>query len=515
MSRLLSLRADERPEAVAFRDGADGRALTWRAVAAHAERWREALRAGEIAPRARVGLVIAGPLEFAAAYLGCLSAGLTAAPIDPRLTRAELSTTLARLRVDVVATDDLEHTQPGLSAWRVGIEGPERLWTTGARPSDSAAPHPAVLLTSSGTTGRPKGIPLSEGQLLHAAGRVARHHRFGTGDRGYTPLPLFHVNAQVMGLLATVTSGASLVLDHRFEPDEYWARVEAWRPTWLNTVPAILASLSERGAPEVPGIRFARSASAPLPPATARRFTERTGIGVLETYGMSEAAGQITANPLEEALRRTGSVGLPVEVELKVGDDGEVLLRGKQIISHYLELDEDGPERTRPARTASGWLRTGDIGSLDDSGFLHLAGRADDVINRGGEKIHPQEIENVLLTHPAVASVAVVGAPHARLGQVPAAFVTARQGHGEALDESLRAWCAERLTRYKRPAVIEVTDALPVGPTGKILRRVLTGVCGLAPSGGVGAEPPQNTAVRELASSKGVGVAPSEGPAAR
>jgi acyl-CoA synthetase (AMP-forming)/AMP-acid ligase II len=473
LSWSLSRRAEERPDAVAFRDASDGRTLTWRAVAAHAECWQRLVAAGEITPRSRVGLVVGGPLEFTAAYLGCVSAGLTAAPIDPRLTRTELTATLARLRVDVVATDDPDNATRELSAYRVKLDGPQRLWSTTARPSDAAALRPAVLLTSSGTTGRPKGIPLSEAQLLHAARRVARHHAFSPDERGYTPLPLFHVNAQVMGLLAAVVSGACLVIDRRFDANEYWARVVEWRPTWLNTVPAILASLARRPAPEVPGIRFARSASAPLPPATSMSFTDRTGIGVLETYGMSEAAGQITANPLDPALRRVGSVGLPVEVELDVAEDGEVLLRGDQIISQYLVLDENEPERTRPARTESGWLRTGDVGALDEAGFLRLAGRADDVINRGGEKIYPQEIENVLLAHPGVATVAVVGAPHDRLGQVPAAFVTARPGAAEGLVDSLHAWCADRLTRYKRPSVVEVTDALPVGPTGKILRRAL------------------------------------------
>ena len=478
VSELLTARARERPDESAYLSGSDGRTLTWRGLAAHAHRWR-ALPRGT-----RVGLVIADPLLFTAAYLGCLSTGLTAAPIDPRLTAPELAEVLARLRVDVLATDDAEALiRPELDVWQVRPEGPRRLWTatTATRPSDGAARRPAVLLTSSGTTGRPKGIPLSEWQLLHAADRVARHHGFGPAERGYTPLPLFHVNAQVMGLLATLASGASLVIDRRFDAGAYWDRVEEFGPTWLNAVPAVLASLAQRPAPRSAGrVRFARSASAPLAPATARAFTERTGIGVLETYGMSEAAGQITANPVDAAARRTGSVGLPVGVELVVagadgrilepGAEGEVLLRGPQIVEQYLELDAEAPERTRAARDAAGWLHTGDIGTLDEAGFLYLAGRADDVINRGGEKIYPQEVENVLLMHPAVAAVAVVAGPHERLGQVPIAFVTT---HDSIDGDALTAWCAQRLTRYKRPAVIEVTDALPVGPTGKVLRRAL------------------------------------------
>ena len=478
MSELLTTRTRERPDDVAYLSGSDGRTLTWGALAGHARRWRA------VPPGSRVGLVVADPLAFTTAYLGCLSAGLTAAPIDPRLTPPELAEVLARLRVDVLATDNADATiRPEIDVWQVEPDGPRRVWTatTATRPSDGAALRPAVLLTSSGTTGRPKGIPLSEWQLLHAATRVAAHHGFGPGERGYTPLPLFHVNAQVMGLLATLTSGASLVIDRRFDADAFWDRVEEHSPTWLNTVPAVLASLARRPAPRSAGrVRFARSASAPLPPATARAFTERTGIGVLETYGMSEAAGQITANPLHAAARRTGSVGLPVGVELVVagpdgkpvspGEEGEVRLRGPQVVEQYLELDAEHPERTRPARDAAGWLHTGDVGTLDEAGFLTLAGRADDVINRGGEKIYPQEVENVLLAHPAVTAVAVVGAPHERLGQVPVAFVTT---HDSVDDVVLTAWCAQRLTRYKRPAVIEVTDALPLGPTGKVLRRAL------------------------------------------
>ncbi|GHF39231.1 acyl-CoA synthetase (AMP-forming)/AMP-acid ligase II [Amycolatopsis bartoniae] len=483
VSRLLSTRAREQAESLAFLSGEDERALTWRAVAEHATRWP-----GIAEPGSRVGLVVADPLAFTAAYLGCLAAGLTAAPVDPRLTPAELSATLARLRVDVLATDQPDAIHAELDTVLVDLAGPRRIWsaTTANRPSDAAALRPAVLLTSSGTTGRPKGIPLTEWQLLHAAGRVARHHGFVPGERGYTPLPLFHVNAQVMGLLATVVSGASLVIDRRFDAGEYWSRVERHRPTWLNAVPAVLASLATRPAPPswlAERIRFARSASAPLPPATAAAFAAHTGVGVLETYGMSEAAGQITANPLDPARRRAGSVGLPVELELVVagpdgaevapGEEGEVLLRGPQIVSEYLELDEHAPERTRPARAADGWLRTGDVGVRDEAGFLRLAGRADDVINRGGEKIYPQEVENVLLAHPGVAAVAVVGAPHERLGQVPVAFVTTRGPDAEALRRSLTVWCEQRLARYKRPAVVEVTDALPTGPTGKVLRRAL------------------------------------------
>ncbi len=475
VTRLLAERARIQPDDAAFIGGADGRVLTWRDVAAYADRLRALARDRELPPRTRVALLSADPLDFARGYLGLLSAGLTAAPIDPRLTGPELTAIVARLRAGVLLSGETAEVD-GVERWRTGATAPVG-GTARTRPSGYAA-HPAVLLLSSGTTGTPKGVPLSEWQLLHAARRVAAHHRFGPGQRGYSPLPLFHVNAQVMGLLAALVSGASLVLDHRFTAAGYWDVVEQWRPTWLNAVPAVLSALARQAPPPArlaDRIRFVRSASAPLPVATLDAFAAHTGIGVLETYGMTEAAGQITANPLDPAQRRSGSVGRPVGVGLTVLPNGMVALRGRAVASTYLDLDADAPERRRPARDANGWLPTGDLGRIDADGFVHLDGRADDVINRGGEKIHPQEVEAVLLGHPAVRSAAVVGAPHDRLGHVPVAFVTA--GPYRDRDELLGAlnrMCERRLARYKRPVRIELADALPTGPTGKVLRRALT-----------------------------------------
>jgi acyl-CoA synthetase (AMP-forming)/AMP-acid ligase II len=487
----MTVRAQQRPEQAAFISGADGRVLSWLALARYADRLRELAAGSRLPPRVRIGLVMDDPLAFAAAYLGGLAAGLTVVPLDPRLTRSELETALARLRVDVLISDDPAGRADltDVETWGAGRTGPVlvRPASTTVWPSTGAAMRPAVLLTSSGTTGTPKGIGLSQWQLLHAAGRVAKHHRLGPGERGYNPLPLFHVNAQVIGLLATVVSGASLVLDRRFDAEAYWARVTQWSPTWLNAVPAVLASLVAQPPPPdaaLVGLRFARSASAPLSTATQRAFTTHTGIRVLETYGMTEAAGQITANPLDPAARREGSVGLPVGVGLAVldpagrpvpaGEQGMVALRGRQVTAQYLELSTTGCEHSRPARDGSGWLPTGDIGLQDEDGFVYLAGRADDVINRGGEKVFPQEVENILLTHPCVRSAAVVGAPHERLGQVPVAYVTVHPEQADSgLVQVLHGLCGQRLARYKRPTAIEIRATLPTGPTGKVLRRRL------------------------------------------
>ncbi len=370
VARLLAQRARERPDATAYLSGPDGRRLTWADLARQAA----ATQTLGLPPASRVGIVAADPLEFAATYLGVLAAGLTAVPLDARLTPPELTAAKARLRVDVTLPD-------------ASVRGVTRGFVD----------HPTVLLTGSGAAGTPKGIALSEAQLLHAALRVARHHRLGPAERGYSPLPLFRVGVQVMGLLATLISGASLVLDPGFEPDAYWERVARWRPTWLNTVPAILATLATRPGPPAEvaeRIRFARTASAPLPVPTERAFTAATGIGVLQTYGMTEAAGQITANPLDPAARREGSVGLPVGVglavlspdgiQMPVGEIGMVALHGPAVTAHYLIAGPGGTERQRPASDAFGWLPTGDLGYRDEAGFLYLTGRADDEFHRTG-----------------------------------------------------------------------------------------------------------------------------------
>ncbi|HEX6492735.1 MAG TPA: AMP-binding protein [Candidatus Dormibacteraeota bacterium] len=488
VGRLLAARATADPDGIAFIDGASGRRLQWRDLALHAGRWETLARRTGLEPGRRVALVVDDPLTFAAGYLGCLAAGLTVVPLDPRGTAEELALATARLRVDVLAGGVEGPAGGPLALWTVAVDGPREIRPapSGPRPGDAVALRPAALLASSGTTGDPKGVPLSERLLLDGARRVVDHHRLSPSERGYTPLPLFHVNAQVVGLLATVMGGGSLVVEARFDRDAYWDRVAAWRPTWLNAVPAVLGALVETPAPDarvVDGIRFARSASAPLPPAVLERFRRHTGVSVLETYGMTEVAGQIAANPLDPALRRPGSVGMPVGVDLEVatpdglraapGELGSVRLRGAAVVTHYLELTASGLERVRPACDRRGWLTTGDLGRLDADGFLHLAGREDDVINRGGEKFHPQEVERVLLDHPAVAAAAVVGAPHPRLGQVAVAFVTVRGPAGDALASELAGICAQRLARYKRPVEIRVTPALPLGPTGKVRRREL------------------------------------------
>jgi acyl-CoA synthetase (AMP-forming)/AMP-acid ligase II len=347
-------------------------------------------------------------------------------------------------------------------------------------------PGAATVLSTSGSTGEPKGVLLDERRLLHVAAAVAEHLGLTPADRGLTPLPLFHVNAQVVGLLATLHAGSSLVLDRRFRRADFWERARAHDVTWLNLVPAILTVLArEEDPPEVPPrLRLIRSASAPLPVAVRDAVEARTGVPVLESYGMTEAASQITAVPRGGGCP-PGSVGRPAGAEVTVrapdrtdlpsGTRGRVWIRGAGVVGAY----EGGraPERFDD----DGWLDTGDVGHLDDAGFLHLAGRDDDVINRGGELLHPREVEEVLLGDRRVAEAVVVGLPHDVLGAVPVACVRALGPGTDGLAEALDARCRARLARWKCPVQVLVLPDLPRGSTGKVRRSDVRELVATAP----------------------------------
>ncbi|MGI8753724.1 MAG: AMP-binding protein [Acidimicrobiales bacterium] len=499
VSAMLERRARTTPDRVAFIEGATGTVLTWSDLSVEADRWRHA---ADRLDGGRVGLVIGDPLTMIASYLGALAAGVTVAPLNPAITPHELADQDRMLGLAGLVTDAVPLSArtilPSTSVWTTDPDGLSLVDApapTAKRHLHRSAPlagGAALVLASSGTTGTPKIIPLSEANLLHTAYALVANHDLVASDRGYCPLPLFHINALVVGALSTVVSGASLVVDRKFSARNFWPRVESFGATWLNLVPAIITVLSERPGPAsrvADRVAFARSASAPLPHATRQRFEMRCGVGVIETYGMTEAASQIAANPKEPEEGKVGSVGRPVGLELRVVDRdrrplptgtlGEVEIRGDNVVRCYWEPAGAVPA-SRPAVDAAGWLSTGDLGQLDEDGFLTLVGRCDDVINRGGEKLYPREIEEVLLGDPAVSAAAVVGRPHPTVGEEPVAFVITASGYESddgALAARLKARCQRNLSHFKLPASITVAEQLPSGPTGKIrhseLRRAV------------------------------------------
>jgi acyl-CoA synthetase (AMP-forming)/AMP-acid ligase II len=417
------------------------------------------------------------PLGYATALVAILGAGRVVVPLDPAAPAAEVARVLAVARPAAILAPSEQDLPPGLAVLRPPDAPGEA--AAGQHPDASTG---GIFLCTSGTTGTPKGILLREDQLAHVAGAVAGHHRLTPDDRGYCCLPLFHVNAEVVGLLATLAARACLVLDRKFSRRGFWPLMAEREITWINAVPAIITLLAmDPPAERVSGrIRFVRSASAPLPPVTLRRFEDAFGIPVVETYGMTEAASMITANPVD-GPRKAGSAGRPAGTQVRVaerigsryvpvrtGTVGRVQIRGRGVIREYATGGPAG------AIDRDGWLDTGDLGHLDSGGYLFLAGRADDVINRGGEKIYPREIEDFLLAQPGVGWAAVIAARDEVLGERPVAYVVpAGTDRWDELAEALRQACAAALPRPKRPAEFCLVRELPLGPTGKVARRRL------------------------------------------
>jgi oxalate---CoA ligase len=462
-----------------LQDATGDSTLTFAGLQRSTRVWACSLNRADVAPGARVAIRLADPLDYASALVAILGAGRVVVPLDPAAPAAALATVLDVTWPQAVVADT--QLPPGLPAWRMPVLTPPSPQQAGQPEGTGSTPSAGgIFLCTSGTTGRPKGVLLRDRQLCHVAASVATHHRLTPADRGYCCLPLFHINAEVVGLLATLAAGACLVLDRRFSPRGFWAMIEEDEISWINAVPAIIAILAkEPDTARTPGrIRFVRSASAPLPPSTLRHFERRFGIPVIETYGMTEAASMITANPLD-GPRKPGSAGLPAGAEVRImqraghgGAErclpftiGRVQIRGPGVITQYAEGGRRG------AMAADGWLDTGDLGHLDSDGYLFLAGRSDDVINRGGEKIYPREIEEFLLAQPGVRSAVVVGARDKVLGERPVAYVVAASAAGpRQLADALREACQAALPRPKQPAAFHLVAELPLGVTGKVAR---------------------------------------------
>ena len=454
--------------------------LTFLGTAQLVARWHDAFHAAGLVPGQRVALALPNSVGFGVLYLALLTYGATVVPLNPNAPSGEVERVAKKAAVSLLMTQ----TPPAASAtwpvWVVDAANPARL--PSERPRVLRGPardsvDGSILLYTSGTTGEPKGVRLDAGRLAYQANTIAAHHRFGPGDLGYQSLPLFHINGQVVGLLTSLAAGSALAIDDRFHASDFWDVIARLRPTWINAVPAVLGILVNGPAPQgdLSGIRFVRSASAPLPVPVLHTFEERFGLPIVETYGLTEAASQVAANPVIGGPRKAGSAGLPIGARLEVVDpdgrrlpplvDGEVRIQGPMVVRGYLNHPDRGPFR-------GGWFYTGDHGHLDRDGYLFLTGRSRELINRGGQKVSPREVEDVLLLHSAVEQAAVIGIPHAVLGEEVAAYVVAPSARPRLTDELTRL-AEAHLSAYKRPVRIVIVNQLPVGPTGKIQRLSL------------------------------------------
>lgn len=436
-----------------------------------------ALRAAGVRPGDRVALALPNGLDAIVAFLAAADAG-TAAPLNPGYKFEEFCFYLVDTQARLLMVPQADAPDARRAAEQAGIPvvTPE-IWSDG--PAIDPAPHPspddiALVLHTSGSTGRPKRVPLRHRNLAASARTIAATYALGPDDVSLCLMPLFHVHGLMASTMATLLTGGTVVVPARFNALTFWRIVRDYGVTWFSAVPTMHQLILTRKRPGDEKLRFVRSCSAALPPDLMRRMEEHFAAPVLEAYGMTEASHQMASNPLPPAAHKAGSVGPATGVRISIRDGqglelprakaGEVCIDGPGVIREY----ENNPEAT--AKSFFGpWFRTGDQGILDDDGYLHLTGRLKELIIRAGENIAPREIDEVLLTHPAVAEAVCFGVPHPTWGEEVEAAVVLRP-ETPAAETELIAFCRGRLADFKCPKKIHLVTAIPRTATGKIQR---------------------------------------------
>lgn len=485
---LFGLLENASPASIAIA-GRDGVAISYGELSELVERFAGQLAGAGIKRTDRVAIAVQnGPLA-ALGFLGTATAAVCA-PLNPNYTQPEFEFALGDLPAAALVTDG---SVPAAAAAASGMDVPvfvcgrdfglEKLPPGEADPADAG--DVALILHTSGTTGRPKRVPLTHANLVISASNIASCLALTPGDRCLNVMPLFHIHGLVGGLLSSLTAGASIACEPGFDPFRFVPRLTESGATWYTAVPTIhqtiLARAKNGGALPQTRLRFMRSSSSAMPESVRCGIEKLFGVPLIEAYGMTECAHQIASNPLPPAERRPGSVGVFGSVEVAVADAkgkllplharGEVIVRGPSVTSGYEAMERE------LYTFDGGWLRTGDQGYLDGDGYLFLTGRLKELVNRGGEKISPAEVEEVLLAHPAVAAAVVFAVPHPSLGEEVGGAVVVRE---DVTSAAIRAFAATRLAAFKVPRKLLIIDAIPLGPTGKPLRVGMAKRLGLA-----------------------------------
>ncbi len=495
--------ARHRPDSRAILD-AEGRAMTYGQLVEQADRTAARLRDAGIGAGDAVASVVANGPHAATSFLSIASSAV-AAPLHPGLTQREFRQNLESLQAKAVLLDSdapptaaaaarelrvaILHLEPTSSQGGFALRAQGDREALPGRQAPGGDTDAALLLHTSGTTARPKLVPLTEANLTASAASVAETLRLSPADTSLNLMPLFHIHGLVGVLLASLHAGASVVATPGFSAMRFFRWLEELRPTWYSAVPTMHQAILQRSGRNLErlahhSLRLVRSSSAALPPSVFAALEERFGCPVIEAYGMTEAAHQMASNPLPPAQRMPGTVGVAAGPEVAVmdaggtllppGTKGEVVIRGPNVTAGYLDNAE-----ANASSFTNGWFRTGDQGLQDEDGYFTITGRLKELINRGGEKISPREIDEALLQHPHIAQAVAFAAPHAKLGEEIGAAIVLRQG--AALTQwQVRDFVADRIAGYKVPRIIRFVESIPKGPSGK-LKRV-----GLAKDLGIG-----------------------------
>ena len=458
----------------------------------------------------RVAIVLANGPEMATCFMACAS-GVASAPLNPAYRADEFEFYLTDLNAKALIVEQGSNSPAIAVAVKLGVrlidlvvaEGaPAGLFTLQPRDASSAAlalnggyaqgDDVSMVLHTSGTTSRPKIVPLSQRNLAASASNIRQTLKFAATDCGLNIMPLFHIHGLIAGVLAPLAAGSQVFCTPGFNALKFFAWMDEAQPTWYTAVPTMHQAIVSRAGKNTDVIarhplRFLRSSSSSMPPQVIKELEAHFHAPLIEAYGMTEASHQMCCNPLPPALRKPGTVGLAAgpEVAIMAADGtllprgtgldntGEIVIRGANVTAGY----ENNPGANADG-FKGGWFRTGDQGVMDEDGYVSITGRLKEIINRGGEKISPREVDEILMDHPAVAQVVCFGMPHPKLGEEVAAVVVLREGQS-ATERELQTFVASRAADYKVPKKILFMDEIPKGATGKLQRIGLAQKLGL------------------------------------
>lgn len=463
----------------------------------------------------RVAIVLANGPEMATCFMACAS-GVTSAPLNPAYRADEFEFYLSDLNARALIVEQGSTSAAIEVAGKLGVRlldliadpqgpagnfvlrerngAPATTQTTPSTPSSTATGGFAqpgdvsMVLHTSGTTSRPKIVPLSQANLVASATNIRNSLQFTAQDCGLNVMPLFHIHGLIAGVLAPLAAGSQVFCTPGFNALKFFSWMDEAKPSWYTAVPTMHQAIVSRakGNAEIIArnpLRFLRSSSSSMPPQVIKELEDIFHAPLIEAYGMTEATHQMACNPLPPAVRKPGKVGIAAGPEVAImglngallprGDTGEIVIRGANVTAGY----EDNPKANEEG-FLNGWFRTGDQGVMDEDGYISITGRLKEIINRGGEKVSPREVDEILMDHPAVAQVVCFGMPHPKLGEEVAAVVVLREGQS-ATERELQSYVSSRAADYKVPKKILFMDEIPKGATGKLQRIGLSAKLGL------------------------------------
>jgi acyl-CoA synthetase (AMP-forming)/AMP-acid ligase II/acyl carrier protein len=490
---VIDARAQRDPEAIAIL--APGRKpLSYGPLRDHIEDVGKTLNTMGIGRNSRIAIVLPNGPEMAVSFLA-VAAFATSAPLNPNYIAGEFEFYLSDLNAEALIVQSGLDCPARTVAQMYGIpiieltpvpEAEAGLFTlrgektSPAEHNGFAQPDDvALVLHTSGTTSRPKIVPLSQSNICSSAQSINSTLKLTRRDRCLNIMPLFHIHGLIGVTLTSMAAGASVICSPGFDADKFYQTLKGLSPTWYSAVPTMHQAVLARSPVNSEiirrcSLRFIRSSSASLPPTVMRELEGVFGVPVIESYGMTEASHQMTSNPLPPLERKPGSVGIAAGPEVALMDEagnllpqgeiGEIVIRGANVTLGY----EKNPEANQEAFT-NGWFRTGDQGCLDNDGYLIIQGRLKEIINRGGEKVSPREVDEVIIEHPAVAQVVTFAVPHETLGEDVAAAVVLNEDTA-IKEQEIRDFAFETLADFKVPSQIVFVEEIPKGPTGKLQR---------------------------------------------